>query len=237
LALPSKIADIRMRIFNPDGSEAETCGNGLRCLSKFAVLNKIVSPGSPEITIETIPGVRKIKLGCQGTNLTKIQVGIGVPQFKAKLIPVEVDPAKVKEPVLDYPLTIGKQQLALTFVSMGNPHAVFFINQEVNTFPLTEIGPQVEHHAMFPKRINFEVARVIDRELIEMRVWERGAGETLACGTGACAVAVAARIHNYINNKVDIILPGGTLNIEWDGVGEVKMSGPAEVVFSGDWPE
>ncbi len=132
---------------------------------------------------------------------------------------------------------IDDNKLSLSFISMGNPHAVHFIENDVAEFPLLEIGPEVEHHPMFPKRINFEVARVINRQKIEMRVWERGAGETLACGTGACAVMVAAQLHNFVDNKVDIILSGGILNIEWDGRGEVLMSGPAEVVFTGDWPQ
>lgn len=237
LALPSNVADVRMRIFNPDGSEAETCGNGLRCLAKYSVMNNIVQPGSKELAVETIPGVRRIRLAYQGKDLTRIQVGIGIPRFEAKNIPVKVDPVGLKEPILDYPIQIDSQKLNLSFVSMGNPHAVFFINQEVKDFPLTEIGPKVENNSIFPRRINFEIARVINRAKIEMRVWERGAGETLACGTGACAVAVAARLHNYIEDKVDIILSGGTLNIEWDGKGEVLMSGPAEVVFTGDWPQ
>jgi len=241
LALPSKIADLRMRIINSDGSEAETCGNGLRCLAKYAVINNFVKPGAGEISIETIPGVRKIKLGYQGSALNKIQVGIGVPEFAAEDIPVILPSHELKavdiKNIQDYPLSIDDRELFLTFVSMGNPHAVHFIEESVIDYPLFKIGSKVEHHPIFPKRINFEIARVINRQTIEMRVWERGAGETLACGTGACAVAVAARIHNYIDNEVDIILPGGTLNIVWDGQGEVLMSGPAEVVFTGEWPD
>ncbi len=237
LALPSSVADVRMRIFNPDGSEAETCGNGLRCLAKYAVLNKLIKPGSTEITIETIPGVRKITLEYRGQELDRIQVGIGVPRFDAKDIPVKIDPTKSCGPITDYPLVVEGNRLALNFVSMGNPHAVCFLDQELKEFNLKEIGPRVENNSIFPQRINFEIVRVKDRRTLEMRVWERGAGETLACGTGACAAAVAARIHNYIDYQVDIILPGGTLNIEWDGDGEVLMSGPAEVVFSGNWPQ
>ena len=240
LALPSKEADLRMRIFNPDGSEAETCGNGLRCLAKYAVLNKMIKQGARQITIETIPGIRKIKLDYKGTEIAQIQVGIGIPKFKAKEIPLKAEAGTAPQlditPILDYPLTIDGNSLSLSFVSMGNPHAVHFIQNEVAEFPLIELGPQVENHPLFPKRINFEVARVINRKKIEMRVWERGAGETLACGTGACAVAVVAQLRNQVDNKVDIILPGGTLNIEWDGKGEVLMSGPAEIVFTGDWP-
>ena len=239
LALPSDKASIRMRIFNSDGSEAETCGNGLRCLSKYCVVNGLVKARSPEIMIDTIPGVRRIKLTYADETITQIQVGIGIPKFAAKEIPILVESVKNQvdnsKPILDYPLTIDGNLLGLSFVSMGNPHAVNFINQKVRDYPLLEIGPKVEHNPMFPKRVNFEVARVIDRSNIEMRVWERGAGETLACGTGACAVAVAARLHDYIDNKVDIKLPGGTLNIEWDGKGEVLMSGPAEIVFTGEW--
>jgi diaminopimelate epimerase len=237
LALPSKVADIRMRIFNADGSEAEMCGNGLRCLAKYAVLNKLVQYGSTEISVETIPGVRKIKLGYRREQLERIQVAIGVPRFDARDIPVKVDYAKSKGPIVDYPLTVEGKKLTLNFVSMGNPHAVCFIDEDLKRFNLREIGPMVENNSIFPQRINFEIARVKNRKTIEMRVWERGAGETLACGTGACAVAVAARIHDYTDHEVDIILPGGTLNIEWDEKGEVLMSGPAEVVFTGDWPQ
>jgi diaminopimelate epimerase len=240
LALPSKVANLRMRIFNSDGSEAEMCGNGLRCLAKYSVVNGMVKPGSSEINIETISGVRKIKLGYRGPELTRIQVATGVPKFAARDIPVKIETGKTGvqniTPILNYALKIDNHDLSLTLVSMGNPHAVHFIEHEVNEFPLLEIGPQVENHPIFPRRINFEIARVINRQKIQMRVWERGAGETLACGTGACAVAVAARLHNRIDDKVDIILPGGTLNLEWDGRGEVLMSGPAELVFTGDWP-
>jgi diaminopimelate epimerase len=241
LALPSKSADLRMRIFNPDGSEAETCGNGLRCLAKYAVMHNMVKAGLKQISIETIPGIRKIKLGYSGMELNRIQVGIGVPRFAPSEIPVKLDTARDTQvagiPIMDYLLMVDDNQLSLNFVSMGNPHAVHFINNEVAEFPLAEIGPLVEHHPLFPNRTNFEVARVINREKIEMRVWERGAGETLACGTGACAVAVAAQLHNYIDSKVAVILPGGTLTIEWDGKGEVLMSGPAEVTFNGEWIE
>ena len=123
----------------------------------------------------------------------------------------------------------------MNFVSMGNPHAVYFFKQPVSEFPLSQLGPVVEHHRIFPNRTNFEVVNVLNRQLIEVRVWERGVGETLACGSGACAVAVVAQLHNYVGNKVDIKLPGGLLNVEWDGVGEVLLSGPAKIVFSGEW--
>ena len=137
---------------------------------------------------------------------------------------------------MNYPVTVDGKALLLNFVSMGNPHAVYFWQQPVSDFPLSQLGPKVERLAIFPNRVNFEVANVISRQQIEARVWERAVGETLACGSGACAIAVAAQLHGYIDNKVDIKLPGGILQVEWDGVGEVLLSGPAEVVFSGEWP-
>ena len=175
-----------------------------------------------------------------GGRVTRIQVSMGEPKFSAKDIPVMIESGRGSlldiKPLLSYPVTIDSWELLLDFVSMGNPHAVYFWQQPISDFPLTQLGPKIEQHKLFPNRVNFEVARVISRQRIEARVWERGVGETLACGSGACAVAVAAQLHGHIDNKVDIKLPGGVLNIEWDGVGEVFLSGPAEVVFTGEWP-
>jgi diaminopimelate epimerase len=231
LLLSSDKAKLRMRVFNPDGSEAEVCGNGLRCLVKYALDKGLVDKKAAEISIETKAGVRKARLHNKGKT-TIIQLGMGKPEFGAKDIPVALE-AK-PGPILDYPLTIEGRKLALGFVSMGNPHAVCFIKQPVADFPLSRIGPEVENHPIFPRRTNFEIARVLSRKQIEARVWERGAGETLACGSGACAIAVLAKVHGYIDSRVDIRLPGGTLGVEWDG-GEVFFSGPAEIVFSGEW--
>jgi len=139
--------------------------------------------------------------------------------------------------LLSYSITIGDEKLPLDFVSMGNPHAIYFWQRPVSEFSLSRLGPEVEHHKIFPQRANFEVARIINRQQIEVRVWERGVGETLACGSGACAVAVAAQLRGRADNKVAIKLPGGTLDVEWDGVGEVSLGGPAEIVFSGEWPD
>ena len=238
LLLPSAIADFQMRVFNPDGSEAEACGNGLRCLAKYAVDRGLASSEAQEISVETGGGIRKIRLLRTGDKLIRIQVGMGIPKFGAKDIPVAIEREKnivnIK-PILDYPVTIDGKRLLLNFVSMGNPHAVLLDQHPVSDFPLPQIGPKIEQHKLFPNRVNFEVARVISRRKIEARVWERGVGETLACGSGACAVAVAAQLHGNIDNKVDIKLPGGILEVEWDGVGEVFLSGPAEVVFIGEW--
>ena len=240
LVLSSDVADFKMRIFNSDGSEAEACGNGLRCLAKYVINMGLVDAEMQEISVETMSGISRIELHKAGDKLAKIQVGMGGPKFGAEDIPVMIEPAKADlldiKPILNYPVVVGSDELFLNFVSMGNPHAVYFIQQPVSDFPLSRLGPEVERHRIFPNRANFEVARVISRQLIEGRVWERGVGETLACGTGACAIAVAARLHGYIDNKVDIKLPGGTLDIEWDGVGEVFLGGPAEIVFTGEWP-
>jgi diaminopimelate epimerase len=235
LLLSSDKANLRMRVFNPDGSEAEVCGNGLRCLVKYALDKGLVSAGAAEISVATQAGIRKARLHTKGKS-TIIQLGMGAPAFGAREIPVKLED-NPKEPILDYPIAIGNTKLSLSFVSMGNPHAVYFIEQPVADFPLSQLGPKVENHSIFPKRTNFEVARVLNRKQIEARVWERGAGETLACGSGACAIAVLAKLHGYIDSRVDIRLPGGTLGVEWDGVGEVFLSGPAEIVFSGEWPD
>jgi len=229
-----------MREFNADGSEAEACGNGLRCVAKYAAHKGLVSAVTQQMLIETISGIREAKLHKVMGKVNGIQVSLGKPEFSAKEIPVLVEPsqggkADIK-PILDYPVTIDGKELLLNFVSMGNPHAVCFRQQPVADFPLSRLGPKVEQHRMFPNRINFEVANIISRQRIEVRVWERGVGETLACGSGACAVAVVAQLHSYIDKMVDIKLPGGILDVEWDGVGEVLLSGPAEVVFSGEWP-
>ncbi len=240
LVLPSDKADLQMREFNLDGSEAEACGNGLRCVAKYAADRGLVSAGTNQISVETIAGIRKAKLRRTGGKVTTVQVSMGEPIFEAKDIPVVIEPRQGGKldikPILSYPVTIDGQELLLDLVSMGNPHAVYFWQQPVSDFPLSRLGPLVEQHRIFPNRTNFEVANVISRQRIEVRVWERGVGETLACGSGACAVAVAAQLHGFIGNKVDIELPGGAVEVEWDGTGEVLLSGPAEVVFTGEWP-
>jgi diaminopimelate epimerase len=237
----SQNADFGMRVFNTDGSEAEACGNGLRCLVRYIVDRGLVKSGADEITIETIAGIRKARLIAENGKIIKIQVGMGKPVFEAAKIPVALAPGKGKivdiKFISDYPIAIQNRELRLSFVSMGNPHAVYFQEQPVSAFPLSQIGPEVEKNWLFPRRVNFEVAQVISRNKIDVRVWERGVGETLACGSGACAVAVAAQLLDYVDNTASINLPGGTLEVEWDGKGEVLLAGPAEVVFTGEWPE
>ena len=239
VVLPSDKADLQMREFNADGSEAEACGNGLRCVVKYAAYKGLGSAGAYQVSIETMSGLREAKFHKTAGKVTEIQVSMGKPEFNAKDIPVLVESNRSDvvdiKPVLDYPVTIDDEKLLLNFVSMGNPHAVYFYQRPVSDFPLSKLGPVVEKHEIFPNRVNFEVANVISRQQIEVRVWERGVGETLACGSGASAVAVIAQLHGYIGNKVDLKLPGGILTVEWDEVGEVFLSGPAKVVFSGEW--
>lgn len=233
LILASKVADFYMRMFNPDGSEAEACGNGLRCAARYAMESGLVS--SADIRIETPAGIKVLRP--RGKN--SIQVAMGKPILAPSAIPVIVERkgTRDKAPAVDYPLAIGNMKLKITCVSIGNPHAVCFLEQPVDDFPLAEVGPKVERHPMFPNRVNFEIVNVISRKRLRARVWERGAGETLSCGTGACAIAVAARLKKLTDNPVDIILPGGTLAVDWDGRGEVLLSGPAEVVFEGKWKD
>ncbi len=239
--LPSHSADFQMHMFNPDGSEAEACGNGLRCLVKYVIEMGLANTGAQEILVETVAGIRKAKIYRARGKPTKIQVSMGEPKFGANDIPVVLEPKKGNlvdiKSMLSYHVDIGSRELLLNFVSMGNPHAIYFGQHPVSDFPLSQSGPEIEQHTMFPNRVNFEVANVISRRQIEARVWERGVGETLACGSGACAVAVAARLHGYIDNKVDIKLPGGTLEVVWDKVGEVLLGGPAEIVFTGEWQD
>jgi diaminopimelate epimerase len=238
----STSADFKMRLFNSDGSEAEISGNGLRCFAKYAVEKGLIGTMSSDaaaadlrMSIETLSGVRRIEARMAGNKVSRVEVNMGSPRFRPEQLPIK---AKVDIiPILNYPLAIDRTKLNLSLVSMGNPHAVTFIAQPVANFPLAEIGPKVEMHTMFPRRTNFEAARVLSRTKIEARVWERGVGETLACGSGASAIAVVARLLDHVDTNVDIILAGGPLTVCWDGVGEVLLSGPVEEVFAGEWPE
>ena len=235
IMLPSTIADFGWRIINADGSESETCGNGLRCSAKYFVDSGKLKPGQKEVTIETIAGIRKAAVTIKAEKVVKVKVGMGEPRFGAEEIPVSKTRDQVNTgPMITTPITVDGKNLKLNLVSMGNPHAVYFHKGSPAKFPLSEIGPKVEHHRIFPARANFEVAHVLGNNQIELRVWERGVGETLACGSGACATAVAARLHGFVKDKAVIKLPGGSLDIEWNG-GEVFLSGPAETVFTGIW--
>jgi diaminopimelate epimerase len=231
-------ADFRMRIFNPDGSEAEACGNGLRCFVRYLADSKLIS--SDTCSIETIAGIRPANILKNEKGGVEIQVGMGAPEFKPEKIPVATESGKGQmfDIMLgDYPLEMSGRKLKLNFVSMGNPHAVSFIDEPVADFPLKTIGPAIEKYKLFPQGINFEIARVISRSRIEMRVWERGAGETMACGSGACAVGIAGQLLGLTDPAVDISLPGGLAKVEWNKKDQAFLTGPAESVFTGEWPE
>jgi len=236
----STIADLKMRIFNSDGSEAEVSGNGLRCFARYAIdkglirdMSSRIEQGHYSLTIDTLSGVRKVKAYMSANEINRIEVNMGLPQFQPEQIPVKIELDII--PILSYPLAINGKQLSLSILSMGNPHVVSFISQPTADFHLAEIGPKVERHPIFPQKTNFEVARVLSRGKIEARVWERGVGETLACGSGACAIAVAAQLLDYVEPQVDIILKGGTLTVYWDRLGDVLLTGPVEEVFTGEW--
>jgi diaminopimelate epimerase len=234
----SGIADLKMRMFNADGSESEMCGNGIRCFAKYAIERGLATPGADGIEVETLAGIRTVVPIYDGDRITGARVAMGEPLLESGDVPVILDPASgyPKGPVTGYPLAVDSLELSLSFVSMGNPHAITFIDQPVGEFPLHTIGPMVEHHSIFPNRVNFETVNITGPGAMTARVWERGSGETMACGTGACAIAVAARLLGISDGRVDITLPGGTLSIDWDGEGEVYLEGPAEEIFSGKWP-
>lgn len=232
LALSSQVADLRMRMFNPDGSEAEMCGNGIRCLAKYAVESGMALPRNGAIDIETLAGRLRCELTGSGNRIERVRVAMGAPHLHPDEVPVL---ASAAPPVRDFPLDVGSERFAVTCVSMGNPHAVHFTQTPIAEFPLAVVGPRVEHHLAFPKRVNFEIVNCDERGHVRARVWERGAGETLACGTGACAIGVAAVLAGLSDGRTTVSLPGGDLEIEWDGAGEVYLSGAATEVFRGEW--
>jgi diaminopimelate epimerase len=234
LACPSAVADLRVRIFNPDGSEAEMCGNGIRCFVKYAIERGLAVPTDGAITVETPAGVLRAEATMAGTTVASVRVAMGRPRFAPQEVPVAVE---AEPPIRDLPLEVDGRTIAVTCVSMGNPHAVHFIDEPVESFPLETLGPLLSNHALFPNRVNFEVARVLGRDRIEARVWERGAGITLACGSGACATVVAARLAGLVDDRVVVRLPGGELTIEWDGAADVMLTGPAAEVYRGELEE
>lgn len=235
LAAPSGKADIRMRIFNADGSEAEMSGNGMRCLVKFAADAGMVTPRGGEFDVETGAGVLHVRASVDAAGkVTSVRQSMGPPRLDPREIPVAID---APPPITEFEIRAGDHVLAITPVSMGNPHAIVFQQEPVEAYPLQTVGPLVEHHALFPKRTNFEVVRVLDRGRAEMRVWERGVGETLSCGSGASAVMVASRLLGLADGALELRVPGGTLHLAWDGEGDVVLEGPVAEVFRGTWPE
>lgn len=228
LILPSENSDFRMQMFNSDGSEAEMCGNASRCVGKYVYDNGLTT--KKEIALETKAGVKYITLLEGDEKARKVTVDMGEPILDPVQIPVKVD----KEPVLNFPLDIDGKIWEISCVSMGNPHAVVFTTG-IKELDLPVIGPKFEKHPIFPRKTNTEFIEVVDRKTLNMRVWERGAGETLACGTGACAAAVAAILNGHCDRKITIHLIGGDLEIEWDEQNNhVYMTGEAVTVFEGE---
>ena len=235
IALPSvNDAHVRMRLFNADGSEAEMSGNGVRCFAKFVVDNGLAQSDGDDLRVDTGAGEIIVRLQRSGGEVVGATVDMGPPRFEPKEIPVAVERTA---PVLDLPVVVEGREYGVSCVSMGNPHAVHFIDGGVAAFPLRDVGPKVEHHDLFPARVNFEVAQVIDRSHVVSRTWERGVGETQACGTGACAIMVSARLHGWVDDEVEVNEPGGVLTLRWNGSGNVFLTGPAAFVYNGEWPD
>ena len=233
VAASSKIADLKMRMFNADGSEGEMCGNGIRCLVAFAMSEGLVDSNANVISVETGAGVLDVRPTFGNSGMNGAIVNMGEPILRPSVIPVDLTDESF--PVVDYPLDVNGRKFLMTFVSMGNPHAVSFIEEDVSSFPLEDIGPVVENHKMFPNKVNFEVVNVVSETHLKVRVWERGSGITMACGTGACAVVVAAHMKGLVGDQVNIELPGGMLGINWSGKGSILMEGPVEEVYRGQW--
>ena len=237
LVQPSDCAQVRMRVFNPDGSEAEMSGNGIRLFAKFVIDREIALPGSDGLIVETGGGVRTVWPEVQNGKMVSARVAMGEPVFEPADIPVADHVTPGKDRVVDHTIEVAGRQLPVTCLSVGNPHAVSFVDVPVDEFPLLDIGPPVENHADFPNRINFEIVNVIDRDNIRARIFERGAGETLSSGTGSTAAAVASHLHGLVDDEVAVHVPGGVLKIAWSGEGEAYLEGPAVEVFTGVWPD
>jgi diaminopimelate epimerase len=228
LIMPSETCDFRMRMFNADGSEAEMCGNATRCVGKYVYDHHLTA--KKEFTLETLAGVKVLQLFTdEADRVQRVRVDMGAPILEAAEIPVVAETS----PVVNLPVEVLGEQKELTCVSMGNPHAICFV-PDVATLDLPAIGPAYEHHPLFPRRTNTEFVQVQDRQNVKMRVWERGAGETLACGTGCCATLVACVLCGKTDRKATIHVLGGELEIEWDeATNHVFMTGPATTVFDG----
>jgi diaminopimelate epimerase len=228
---PSEKADARMRMFNADGSEAEMCGNGIRCLAKFIYDHGLVR--KPTLAVETGRGVLTLRLEARDGKVERVTVDMGEPILEAARIPT----ALPGDPPVNVPLVVPDPTLIVTCVSMGNPHCVTFVEKVTDALVLG-VGPRVERHPAFPRRTNVEFVKVNGPADVTVRVWERGSGETLACGTGACAVCVAGVLTGRTGRRVVAHLPGGDLHLEWsEADNRVYMTGPAVEVFSGEWPD
>lgn len=228
LIKPSEIADFCMDMYNADGSRSEMCGNGIRCVGKYVYDYGLTD--KTEISVETLAGIKYLRLILKDGKVDLVTVDMGEPELQADKIPV----ALRLDEVIDQPIQVGNTVYQMTCVSMGNPHAVVFVDA-VDKFPLETVGPLFEHHVMFPNRVNAEFIEVLNRKEVNMRVWERGTGETLACGTGACASTVACILNHKTEDEITLHLLGGDLKVAWDREkNKIYMTGPARVVFDGE---
>ncbi len=225
---PSKVADFEMAMYNADGSRGEMCGNGIRCVGKY-VYDKGLTDKTT-VSIETLGGIKYLDFTIVEGKVASVKVDMGSPILVPENIPVIAE----GKTCIAQPIIVDGKEYEMTCVSMGNPHAVIYI-EDVQNLEIEKIGPSFENHERFPNRVNTEFVRVIDRNTVEMRVWERGSGETLACGTGACAVAVSSILNGYTNEEVTVKLLGGDLKIQWDQeANTIYMTGPAKIVFDGE---
>jgi diaminopimelate epimerase len=227
LVLPSRTANFRMRMLNPDGSEAERCGNGIRCFGKYVYDHGLTKETA--LTVETLPGIQQLKLTVESGKATALRVDMGEPRWNRADIPMRGD----NKPAVNETLKVEGERLEVTCVSMGNPHCLAFV-RNVDSCPVEKLGPALETHNAFPQRTNVHFVEVIDSHALKVRTWERGAGITLACGTGACASVVAAALTDRAARTATVQLPGGPLEIQWQGNNHVVMTGPAEEVFQGE---
>ncbi len=231
LIKPSNVADFEMEMYNADGSRGEMCGNGIRCVAKYVYDYGLTD--KTRVSVGTLGGIKYLDLTVEEGKVRLVRVDMGKPIFSPARIPVIAK----GERVVDEPIKVGDTTYRMTCVSMGNPHAVVFVD-DVDGLPIEKIGPLFENHERFPRRVNTEFVKVIDEGTALMRVWERGSAETLACGTGACAVAVACSLNGLTGDEVTVKLLGGDLQIQWDKEKDtVFMTGPAEVVFDGTWED
>ena len=233
----SEVADFEMDMYNADGSRGKMCGNGIRCVAKYVYDHGLTN--KTEITVDTQAGIKTLQLTVCDGKVSKVRVDMGEPVLIPQEIPVKASVLGLeddrREAIVAQPFTVANSSYDITCVSMGNPHCITFIDEDVRSFPLEAVGSLFEKHELFPEGVNTEFVNIIDKEHLRMRVWERGSGETLACGTGACAVAVASYLNGFTGRKVDVELKGGHLEIVYDAAtNHVFMTGPATEVFSGE---
>lgn len=229
MLMPSEHGDVRMRIYNSDGSEAEMCGNAIRCVAKYVYEHNMIK--KEKIRVETLAGIIIPELILENGMVKSVRVNMGEPRLERAEIPMAGPPGRV----VGEPLAVGDGSFHITAVSMGNPHCVIFV-PDADRVPLRDIGPIIEKHGSFPRKTNVEFVQVLDRDQVIMKVWERGAGETMACGTGACAAAVASALNGLTGREVTVRLKGGDLLIQWAEDNRVYMTGPAAEVFTGEYP-